>query len=76
MSYRRDSNLEYADVARKGFLVGVALFALGAVGEVAGHTLFAVPSIAERLFFGMIVVGVGLGLLVPIVFGVVLPLLE
>lgn len=76
MSFQRDTNVQYADVAKKGFLVGLALFAVGAVGEVAGHAYVAIPAMAEGLFFGMEVVGVVLALFVPIVFGAVLPLLE
>lgn len=76
MSYRNRGNLDYADVAKKGFLLGVALFALGAVGELVANAYFVVPALAEQLFFGMEVTGVLLGLLVPIVFGAVLPLTE
>jgi hypothetical protein len=77
VSYQsRGRNLDYADIAKKGFLFGVVLFALGAVGEVAGHAFLGLPSIADQLFFGMEVTGILVGLLVPIVFGAVLPLVE
>lgn len=76
MSHQSRGNLDYADVAKKGFLFGVALFALGAVGEALGHAFFAVPSIADQLFLGMEVTGVAVGLLVPIIFGAILPLTE
>lgn len=76
MSYQSRGNLDYAAVAKKGFLLGVALFALGAVGEVVGHAYFAVPSLAEQLFLGMEVTGVAVGLFVPIIFGAILPLTE
>lgn len=76
VSYRSRGSLDHAAVAKKGFLLGVALFALGALGEVVGHAFFAVPALAEQLFFGMEVTGVAIGLLVPIIFGAVLPLTE
>lgn len=76
MSYQSRGNLDYADAAKKGFLLGVALFALGAVGEMLGHAFFAVPSIADQLFLGMEVTGVVVGLLAPMVFGAILPLIE
>ena len=75
MSYQ-SRNLDYVDIAKKGFLLGVALFAVGTVGVVAGHAFVALPSVVERLFLGMEVTGVLVGLLVPIVFGAVLPLVE
>lgn len=76
MSYQSRGNLDYADAAKKGFLLGVALFALGAVGEMLGHGFLAVPSIADQLFFGMEVTGVVVSLLAPMVFGAILPLIE
>lgn len=76
VSYQSRGSLDHAAAAKKGFLLGVALFAVGALGEVVGHAYFAVPALAEQLFFGMEVTGVALGLLVPIIFGAVLPLTE
>lgn len=78
MSHRtRSRSFDYAAIAKKGFLLGVALFALGSVGEVVGHAyLGSMPTSVERLFLGLEVTGVLLGLLVPIVFGAVLPLIE
>ena len=76
MSHRSRGTLDHAAVAKKGFLLGVALFALGAVGEIVGHAYLALPAVAEQVFFGMEVTGVAVGLLVAIVFGAVLPLTE
>lgn len=76
MSYQSRGNLDYAAIAKKGFLLGVALFALGAVGEILGHAYLALPSVAEQVFFGMEVSGIAIGFLVPVVFGAVLPLTE
>lgn len=75
MSYQ-SRNLDYADIAKKGFLLGVGLFAIGTVGVVAGHAFLTLPAIVEQLFLGMEVTGVLIGLVVPIVFGAVLPLVE
>jgi hypothetical protein len=76
VSVQRNSRFDHAAVAKRGFVVGVALFALGAVGEVASHAYVTLPGITQQLFFGMEVVGVALALFVPLVFGVVLPLVE
>lgn len=76
MSYQSRGNLDYADVAKKGFVLGVALFALGAVGEILGHAYLALPAVAEQVLFGMEVTGIAVGFLVPIIFGAVLPLTE
>lgn len=76
MSHQRRGNLDYAVVAKKGFLLGVVLFALGAVGEILGHAYLALPSVAEQAFFGMEVAGIAIGFLAPVVFGAVLPLTE
>lgn len=75
MSTRR-RNLDHANVAKKGFLFGAALFALGAIGGIVGHAYFTLPATVDQLLFGMEVAGVAVGLLVPIVFGAVLPLTE
>lgn len=73
----RSRNLDYARITKQGFLLGVALFALGTVGEIGGHAVLAsMPAGADQLFFGMEVTGVLLGLFVPMVFGVALPLVE
>lgn len=74
---RRTRSFDYARIAKTGFLAGVALFALGTVGEIAGHAvLSSMPAAAEQAFFGMEILGVAVGFLVPIVFGAVLPLVE
>ena len=73
MSYRTPGDLDKADVAKKGFLLGAALFALGAVGEIPGRASLALPAVAEQVFFGTEVTGVG-GLVGPIAFDAVSPL--
>ncbi|WP_178918282.1 hypothetical protein [Natronomonas gomsonensis] len=78
MSHRTGGrSLDYARLAKLGFLFGVGLFAVGAIGEIGGHAfLSTVPSTLETVFFGMETLGVVVGLVTPIVFGAVLPLIE
>jgi hypothetical protein len=74
---RRSRNFDYARIAKTGFLAGVALFALGVVGELAGHAvLSSMPAAVEQALLGMEILGVAVGFVVPIVFGAVLPLVE
>jgi hypothetical protein len=69
--------MDYARIAKTGFVGGVALFAIGVGGELAGHAVLgSMPPTAEEGLFAMEVIGVALGLLVLIVFGAVLPLTE
>ncbi|MUV85649.1 hypothetical protein GJ631_03415 [Natronomonas sp. CBA1123] len=70
-------SLDHARLAKLGFLFGVGLFAVGAVGEIGGHAfLSTVPATLDTVFFGMETLGVVVGLVTPIVFGAVLPLIE
>ena len=67
----------YATLAKGGFLLGFGLFLLGAGGELIGHALYeSLPAWENTLF----VYSEGIGLLVgsasPILFGIVMPLLE
>lgn len=78
MSHARGTrNVDHAKIAKTGFVAGIALFAVGVVGELAGHALLAsMPPTADQAFFAMEVLGVLVGFLVPIIFGAVLPLIE
>jgi hypothetical protein len=67
---------DYASLAKLGFVAGVALFLAGAGGEVVGHTFFDVPAWGETLLLDMEIVGVLAALLSPLVFGIVMPLVE
>ncbi|WP_459192569.1 DUF7860 family protein [Halosimplex sp. J119] len=68
---------DYPSLAKLGFLAGVALFALGGLGEIAGTAMFGgLPGWEQTLFFDMEVFGILLGLFSPLVFGIVLPLVE
>jgi hydrogenase/urease accessory protein HupE len=69
--------MDHAKRAKQGFLLGVGLFAVGALGEIVGHALYAeLPGWEQTLLFNAEAVGILLALLAPLVFGVVLPLTE
>ena len=68
---------DYPSLAKTGFLLGVALFVLGGLGEVVGTAVFGgLPAWEQTLFFDMEVLGILLGLFSPLVFGIALPLVE
>lgn len=70
-------NVDYPVLAKRGFLLGLALFALGALGHVVGHVVLpGLPGWTDTLFLYLEEIGVLLGLLAPVVFGIVLPLTE
>ena len=69
--------MDHAMLAKRGFLLGVGLFALGAFGEVGGHALVGtLPALVDTLLTDMEALGILLALFSPLVFGVVLPLVE
>jgi hypothetical protein len=73
----RHRDLNYARLTRGGFFLGLGLFALGAIGELAiGVTGIAVPAWEHALLVDAEWIGVLLALLSPFVFGIVLPLTE
>lgn len=73
----RRRNVDYARVAKLGFLGGAGLFLLGAIGEVIVHAYVAgLPETLDNVFLGMEVSGILVALFIPIVFGAVLPLIE
>ena len=70
-------NLDYADWTKRGFLLGVGLLALGALGELLGHAFFGpLPAWEDTLFTSAEVVGILVGFFSVWVFGVILPLTE
>lgn len=69
--------IDYAGVAKLGFVAGVVLFAAGGLGEIVLHSLVStLPAWSVQMFFTLEVLGVVVGLLVPLVYGIVLPLTE
>jgi len=77
MSATGSRQIDYAFYAKAGFLLGLALFVVGAGGEVVGHAFFEpLPAWGETILFDMEVVGLVVGFSSPIGFGIVLPLTE
>jgi len=77
MSAVEGQSIDHASFAKRGFLLGVALFAAGALGELIGSAVFGpLPGWEQTLLFDMEVLGVLVGLLAPFVFGIALPLVE
>lgn len=73
----RYGDLDYPTLAKRGTLLGVVLFAVGALGELGAHAMgMQLPAWEAMLLFDAEVLGVALFLLSPLVFGVVLPLTE
>ncbi len=69
--------MDHAALAKRGFLLGVSLFAIGVVGEVGGHALLGtLPALVNTLLVDMEAIGILLALFSPLVFGIVLPLVE
>jgi len=68
---------DYSKLAKTGFLIGVALFAVGGLGEIAGSAVFGgLPGWEQTLLFDMEVLGIAFGLFSPFLFGIVAPLVE
>lgn len=73
----RHGRTDYAFYAKAGFLLGLAMFLVGGGGEIIGTALYGtLPGWERTLFFDLEVFGVVIGLLAPLTFGVVLPLVE
>ena len=71
------SSTNYARRAKQGLLIGAALFAIGAIGEIAGHAVLGgMPGWTETLLLDAEILGVVVGLFSPLVFGVALPLID
>ena len=69
--------MDYAKLARNGFLLGVGMFLLGGLGHLIGPALLGSLSGWESgLLVDLEVGGIVVGLLAPLGFGVVLPLTE
>ena len=75
MGWYRDLN--YRALTTRGFLSGVALSTLGGIGEIAGMALYdPLPAWGNTLLTDVEALGLVVGLLAPLVFGIVLPLTE
>ena len=70
-------NVDHATLAKRGFLLGVGLFAVGALGELTAHAFLGpLPGWGNMLLTNLEGVGILLGLFAPLVFGIVMPLVE
>lgn len=68
---------DYARSAKLGFLAGLVLWILGALGGTAGPAVFGpMPGWETMLLTDAEILGVAVGLLSLLVFGIVLPLVE
>jgi len=73
----RYGELDYPVLTKRSFLLGVALFAIGALGELGLTTAgLAVPEWERALLFDIELLGIMIGLLSPFIFGILLPLTE
>ncbi|RXK51747.1 DUF7860 family protein [Halorientalis pallida] len=71
------ATFDYQTYAKGGFFLGLALLVIGVVGSVVGHTFFEpLPAWENTLFVGAEFTGLVIGFFSPIVFGIVLPLIE
>lgn len=74
---RHGRDMDYGTLAKRGFLLGMALFVVGLVGQLAvSASGMRLPAWERTLLFDAEVLGVVIALLSPFVFGVVLPLTE
>jgi len=70
-------SLSYGQLAKAGFLLGIAMIVVGTGGEWAIHSqIVQLPPWEDALFFEMEVLGIVLFFLSPFVFGVLLPLVD
>lgn len=70
-------NMDHATLAKRGFLLGVGLFTLGALGELTAHALLGpLPGWGNMLLTDMEALGLLLALFAPLIFGIVFPLVE
>jgi len=73
----RYGNLNYASLAKRSFLLGLGLFALGAGGELLVHALeLTIPSWESSLLYDAEILGLLVAFVSPWVFAVILPLTE
>lgn len=69
--------LDYPSLTRTGFLLGLGTFLFGICGEYVGEAYFGgLPAWEETLLFSLAIVGLAVGFVSPLLFGIVLPLTE
>jgi hypothetical protein len=73
----RYGKLDYPRLTKTSFAFGVALFAFGIIGHVAGNALYGtLPGWESVILTDMEMLGVIIAFFSPIVFGILLPLTE
>ena len=73
----RYGDLNYESLAKRAFLLGVGLFAIGAGGELLAHALHVtLPAWEETLLYDAEIIGLLVAFVSPWVFAVILPLTE
>ena len=73
----RYGNVDYSAYAKGGFLIGFAMFAIAALGEVVIH--FGGMQVAAWIGTALLdagLAGIAVMLLAPAIFGVIMPLTE
>ncbi|PCR90154.1 DUF7860 family protein [Natrinema ejinorense] len=74
---QRYGNIDFAHLAKAGFLLGLGLFALGTGGEYIGHAMWGqLPAWENTLLYISAVIGLLTAFFSPWIFGVILPLTE
>lgn len=73
----RYGDIDYQRVTKLGFLASIAVFAVGAGGHLSAAAMHAsLPAWEDALFTDLEILGTLGALLVPLFFGIVLPLTE
>ena len=72
----RTASIDYGSVTKVGFLASAALLIVGALGSMALAGASGVPAWEKTLFFDAEVIGTLGMVLIPITFGIVLPLVD
>lgn len=68
--------LDYATYAKRGFLLGLGLFLLGALGAAITSGMGDIPGWEETLLFDSMVFGIAIGFFSVFGFGIALPLTD
>jgi hypothetical protein len=70
------ASIDYGSVTKVGFLASAALLIVGVIGSIALADASGVPAWERTLFFDAEVIGTLGMVLIPITFGIVLPLVD
>lgn len=73
----RYGDVDSTRLTTRGFFAGLALFLVGAVGELVGHAVLdRLPGWESALLFDAEVLGIGVAFLTVFAFGIAVPLIE